>query len=354
MKNKHWHHHVRHNIKRIAQSEELKRHRRLMIGLLIALLGLWYASHSYNQKLETISKSSPVEFGVTYSPYYAQELGLDPQKTFLDMLEKQGIKKIRMSAYWSKIEPKPDSYDFQDLDYYIEQAAIHNASIILAIGYKAPRWPECYQPDWLLTSSAATQKLERLKMLASVVEHYKHAPQIVAWQVENEPFLAFGECQITSKELLKEEVTLVRSLSNKPIMVTDSGEYGTWITPMQLSDIFGTTLYRSAYFAPFGHLNYPIKPWFYRLKSALVRTLFAPHNQKTVVIELQTEPWPTKPLSQVPLAEQLELFPLESFSDNIIYAKRSGFDEIYLWGVEWWYYLKENGHPEYLESLRTL
>jgi len=25
---------------------------------------------------------------------------------------------------------------------------------------------------------------------------------------------------------------------------------------------------------------------------------------------------------------------------------KTNFDEQYLWGVEWWYYLREKGHPE--------
>jgi len=28
------------------------------------------------------------------------------------------------------------------------------------------------------------------------------------------------------------------------------------------------------------------------------------------------------------------------FEDSINYAKRIGFDTIYLWGGEWWYWLK--------------
>ena len=346
------HHQIHHRIKHVAQSEQLKWHRRFIILLLLSLIGLWYTLHNYNQNLETASKNTDVHFGVTYSPYYAAELGLDPKTTFTDMLTTVGIKKVRLSAYWSKIEPQSGVYDFSDLDYYLAQAKEHNATVILAFGYKAPRWPECYQPDWLKNAPIATQRLERLKMIATVVNRYKSYSHIEAWQVENEPFFAFGECQKTSPELLANEVSLVRSISHKPVIVTDSGEYGTWITSMQLSDIFGTTLYRDAYFAPFGHLNFPIKPWYYRFKSLLVRTFFAPNNQKTIVIELQAEPWPSRPLNTVSVNEQIALFSPESFSDNIIYAKRSGFEDIYLWGVEWWYFMKDQGHPEYLQMIQ--
>ena len=32
--------------------------------------------------------------------------------------------------------------------------------------------------------------------------------------------------------------------------------------------------------------------------------------------------------------------------EHVEYAQRTGFDEFYLWGVEWWYWIKLQGHPE--------
>ena len=40
---------------------------------------------------------------------------------------------------------------------------------------------------------------------------------------------------------------------------------------------------------------------------------------------------------------------------NVDYAKRLGTPEIYLWGAEWWYWLKEKkDHPAVWDAARTL
>lgn len=123
---------------------------------------------------------------------------------------------------------------------------------------------------------------------------------------------------------------------------------------MKLSDIFGTTLYRKVYNNIFGDFYYPIPAWHYRLKSDLVRKFFAPENSKTIISELQAEPWVSQPIQDLPLEEQIKKFPLSHLKETVQYAKRTGIDEIYFWGVEWWYYLANHGHPEYLEYAKSL
>ena len=46
--------------------------------------------------------------------------------------------------------------------------------------------------------------------------------------------------------------------------------------------------------------------------------------------------------------------PLTEFISTIDYAKQTGFSEYYWWGAEWWYYLKQNGHPEYWDKVKEL
>ena len=100
--------------------------------------------------------------------------------------------------------------------------------------------------------------------------------------------------------------------------------------------------------------TYPLKPWFYRIKSDLVRQFFAPNNQKTIIVELQAETWSNQTLLETPLDIQLKNFSLQQFKDTVEFAKKTGFSEIYLWGVEWWYYLSQHNHPEYLKYSESL
>lgn len=333
-------------------------HEHLKILLLCLLVILILILIKANNIRDQINLAQPTNFGISYSPQYAQALGLDPKQTYQEILKDLNVKNIRLAAYWNEIEPfdsaQGESYNFTDLDYYISEASKNNVNIILALGYKLFRWPECRAPGWLPLDNTQYREKKQLEMVKKVVEYYENNPTVKIWQVENEPFLKFGICPDANKDFLKTEVNLVKSLSKKPILMTDSGELSTWITPMKLGDYFGTTLYRTVQDNWIGRIDYPIKPWFYRLKASIIKNLFAPQNQKIMITELQTEPWTTKFIKETPKDQQIKDFPVQKMKDNVNFSKKVGFSDIYLWGVEWWYWIKLQGYPEYWEYAREL
>ncbi len=71
-------------------------------------------------------------------------------------------------------------------------------------------------------------------------------------------------------------------------------------------------------------------------------------------MELQAEPWFEKDVYETPIERQLEFINVDILKDNIKYASKVGFGENYLWGAEWWYYMKEQGHPEIWETVKSL
>ena len=79
-------------------------------------------------------------------------------------------------------------------------------------------------------------------------------------------------------------------------------------------------------------------------------------GKKPIVgVELQAEPWLLKRPPLVSLDEQLKAFSFEQFKENIGYAREAGFEKNFLWGLEWWYWMKEKqGHPEFWEEARKL
>ncbi len=323
----------------------------IVISLVLAILGL-FSFQSYVQKLAIPADKTII--GVTYSPRYATYLGLDARQGFLQIVQQLHIKQVRLPIYWSEIEPKEGRYDFQDLDWYVQQAEKNQVELILVTGFKVPRWPECYPPSWLKYSDQQFPQQQLHNMLKTVISRYDHSPAVVAWQIENEPQFAFGECKNRTTDSLTVEVHFVRTLTQKPIVMTDTGEFSSWRTGMRLSDIFGSTLYRDAHFPPVGHLYFPIQPWFYHLKSEMARYFFAPNNQKTIIVELQGEAWVEDGIAHTSIDQQLSLFPLEILKDNIKYAQKAGFDTIYVWGIEWYLYLAQNGHPEFLNFVQSL
>ncbi|OGZ35059.1 MAG: hypothetical protein A2174_00530 [Candidatus Portnoybacteria bacterium RBG_13_41_18] len=321
-----------------------------LIIIAIIVGAVWYLSR------ETADPNRQIEWGVTFSQTFAQKLGLDWKKAYLEILDDLQIKKIRLIAYWPEIEPKEDLWDFRDLDWQIEEASKRDVKIILAVGQKLPRWPECHIPDWVNTPPPGLsdyKKVQLLKYIETTVSRYKNNPAIVVWEVENEPFLNFGECPVLDEKLLDEEIALVRKLDNRPIMVTDSGELSIWYYAAKRADIFGTTMYRWVWHKWLGSWKYPIPPAFFRVKERVVR-LFVGQEKSFIVIELQGEPWGNKQIYEMTTDEQIKYMNFDEFKAGIEYAKQAGFNEYYLWGAEWWWALKQNGHEEYWEYVKEL
>lgn len=178
---------------------------------------------------------------------------------------------------------------------------------------------------------------------------------LLPWQIENEPLLDFGICQRLDTQFLKAEADLVRSQDQRTIILTDSGELNDWIEPMRLADKMGTTMYRKVWNAKFGYLYYPLPPLFYSLKEEVVKRLFQTKAKEVFIAELQAEPWPPgKPLRYLSIADQLKIFSLKDLHNSVTFAQKTGFKEQYLWGVEWWYFMKIQGHSEYWDYAKSL
>ena len=53
-----------------------------------------------------------------------------------------------MVAYWDEIEQTQGVYDFTNISWQLEEAQKRDVNVMLAIGRKVPRYPECFQPEW--------------------------------------------------------------------------------------------------------------------------------------------------------------------------------------------------------------
>lgn len=291
--------------------------------------------------LPVFNPQKSVEFGVTFSKTYAEFLGLDWRATYLAVLDDLGVRKLRLLSEWNQIEPERNRYDFRDLDWQINEAQKRGAEVILVIGERQPRWPECHNPAWLVDASQEEVQDEILEMLKEIVNHYKDQKTILMWQIENEPFLnLFGNCPPGDKNFLKTEIALVKSLDSRPVLITDSGELSTWRKTAHLGDYFGTTIYRSVYNRYFGYFYHFWPPSFYRIKAKLVGL----SQNKILISELQVEPWvKSGSIPDTPIDEQKRAMSLKRIENHLNFARKTGFSPAYLWGVEWWYWLREQG-----------
>ncbi len=291
-----------------------------------------------------IGKSRPAEkivWGADFSQKHAKYLGLDWKKVYLAILDDLKVKNLKISAYWDLIESEEGKYNFEDLDWQMKEAKNREAKIILVMGLKVPRWPECHIPDWARGLSKKEQQARISRLMEETVLRYKDLTAISVWQIENEPFFPFGKCPWSDKAFLKKEIELVRSLddNHRKILISDSGEGSFWINSAKLGDIVGTTMYKKAWFSQLGfYIRYPFPPVFYGRKAEIIKKLF---GKKVICVELQAEPWCPTLLYDCPMEEQQKTMNLERFQKNIEFAKKTGLDEFYLWGAEWWYWMKE-------------
>ena len=325
------------------------------IIVLVVVLALFSIIWAVISALD-FSGRQEVTFGVTFSHKYASQLGLDWTETYWAIINKLGVKNVRLAVYWDLIEEENNFFNLADYEWMVEEAAKKDVNIIMVIGRRTPRWPECHDPKWLASMDKEDQERELMEMLEKVVNHFKKYKNISVWQVENEPLLnLFGKCPPADKGLLAKEVALVRSLDTRPIMITDTGELSSWDEAASLADIFGITMYRVVWNRFIGVWRYPWPPAYYYFKAKRISKKY--NLDKIIVSELQAEPW-TKGgvnIREMKIWDQFDTFDLDDFRSNLEYVKRAGFRESYLWGVEWWYWLKkEKNHPEFWNEAKLI
>jgi hypothetical protein len=309
---------------------------------MLVLVVLWLAQKEVPEK---------IIYGMSFNTMYARELGLDWKKTYEAILVDLGVRQLRLAAHWPMVEPIDDVYNFAEMDYQVKRAEEVGADVVFAVGRRLPRWPECHVPEWAQKLSQSEQQQQTLDYVAVVINRYKNSPAIKYWQIENEPYLevfAKDHCGEFDEAFFEREVAYFRTLDDtRPFLVTDSGNLGTWAGPYKHGDAFGTSVYIHFWNPELGQFRTILPPWFYRLKEGMMTVLYG--QKETMLIELSAEPWLLEPVTNVPIDIQYERMDIEKLNDILEYAKNTRYEKQYLWGAEWWYWLKEKGHPEMWE-----
>lgn len=332
-----------------------KRFWKIFLGIILFIYAVLVAGYGW----VFLGEAEPAEnitWGVNFSHWQAEQLGLDWQETYTTLLDEGGARHFRIPIYWDELEAEKNEYDFSKWDWQLDELEKRGGKAILAIGYKLPRWPECRTPEWLDANPKDLNFTKELfQMIREVVSHYEDHPAVAAWQVENEPLLVFGVCPETDTEVLDLEIELVRKLDpSRPVVVTDTGEWSIWYEAGKRADIVGSTLYRVIHDPGIGYVEYDfIEPRFYAQRERFLH-LWKP-NTPVIVTELQAEPWVTTlPISENSIETQYESMSPERFRDTIEFARHTGLDTFYLWGAEWMVWLNQQGETEIWEHAKTL
>jgi hypothetical protein len=328
----------------------MKRIVKIVIGAFVAVIVCmsWFFVGSVEQ-------SEDIVWGMNFSQKHTQDLGLDWKETYLALLDDLGVEKMKIITHWDLLEPEKDEFYFNDLNWQIQEAEKRDVEILLAIGMKTGRWPECHIPEWAKELDEQEREQRILELITNIVENCEKSKSIVYWQVENEPFFAFGECPKIHRKFLQKEIDLVKSLdsADRQIIISESGEFSFYTKSARMGDVVGITMYKTAWFEELNtYVKYPFPSIFYARKAKIIEKIF---GKKVICIELQAEPWGPVLLYDLRVHEQKKTMDLELFKENIEFAKASGLDEFYLWGGEWWYWLKTTqDSPEIWDYAKTI
>lgn len=338
--------------------------RKIGAVLLMAAGLIWIGAGAYARSIP-VDTNRPVSWGMTFSQKFSSQLGLDWQKNFNAIVSELHPKKMRLIAYWDDIEKERGVFDFSDLDWELARAREEEVRVILTVGMRVPRWPECFMPEWARSLDRESRENALREYLTAIRNRYRNHPALAVWQIENEPFLHyFGQCPARGRHFLEKEIEIFRTENViadpvPPILITDGGEFGDWYRAVRAGDIFGTTMYRRVYPPSIGRyvgiIDYPLSPSFFILKQKLARWLTGEYEKPFIVIELQAEPWGAAGIPTLSYQEQTNIFSPDYFRETIQYARETGFDEYYLWGAEWWYWVRETqGDDRYWEEAKKL
>ncbi len=302
--------------------------------------------------LYMVSISKSMHFGATFSPRYAEFLGLDWQEAYTNTLDQLPLEHMRIPVEWSTHEPVQGEYHFDEIDWIMDESARVGVPVTLAIGQKVPRWPECFIPDWVESENEFVRQEALSVFLETVVLRYKDHEALERWQVENEPFFPFGECPTISWEHVKQEIELVKSLDPEHhIVATASGEQSFWPLRTLDVDVLGVSMYRVVKNQALGIFVFPYRPSFYRAQKILT----SPFIQEVMISELQAEPWGAPELYiEGNMDAAYGAFTVSDLVRHVDYARRSGMNELHFWGIEWWYFLAKNGKPELWIAARDI
>jgi hypothetical protein len=293
--------------------------------------------------------SIPLQMGVSFIPDYAESLGLNPQQTMSALLN-IGVRQFRLTSYWSDIETAPGVYNFSQLDWEFAMAKQYHAKIILTVGLRQPRWPECHPANWINTdASDSTWQPQLETFMSKVINRYKDSPSLQSYQLENEYFLkGFGDCtpyDYTRSRLISEDNLLNRLDPHHPIIIGRSNNGIGLPIGQPKPNEFSVSIYKRVWDAQFTHryFEYPFPAKYYAFMAG-IQKIFTGKNM--IIGELQAEAWPPhgKTIPEISLAEQNKSMNAKILKSRFQYGESTGMRQIELWGAEYWYYRKEILH----------
>jgi hypothetical protein len=297
-----------------------------------------------------MSGKVPPIFGASISIKQCRNFDITPSQVIHAALQDLHLRRFRLMSYWNEHEQKSGQFNFEALDQQVSQIASSGGTISMCLGARQPRWPESHWPSWSLDLPNDKRTEALMRYITEVINRYKDEPAIVSWQLENEALLKnFGEQGDFDRKRIRQEYELVKSIdSSRPVIMTTSTSWGVPIR-RPIPDIVGFSLYRVTHDK--GKYRTSIyQPWIFKLRQRLIKLLW---NRTSFIHELQAEPWGPQNIWEMDIAEQNKSMSLEILQKNLAVADAIALYPIDFWGLEWWYWSKQNGNPRIWNTIKS-
>ncbi|MEP7104569.1 MAG: cellulase family glycosylhydrolase [Chloroflexota bacterium] len=351
-----------------------------MLITTLALLGGHFLTPRHARAHESVG---PVQVGTSFSVRRAEGLGLDWRQTYRD-IEDMHFKVIRLSVYWDQV----DAQGYDQVDWLMQESVRNGQPVVLTVGMKALGWPEYYIPDQYLPRTGSGGDVSRdlvlgdavLPFIQQTVERYRDYPNLVAWQVENEPFNPSGPSRWwIGRDLLERELATVRSAdrTRHRLIVNVFGHFNMQLdaassrsgatlgsllgfdsdsaerdalSVIQPGDILGSDVYTRIGYRFLGRdaVAEADSNWDDRVAEWQATAL--KQGKQAWVTEAQAEPWEADSSTYATPSSFSPPDVERTFHD----LKLAGQSTVLLWGVEYWYWRLQNGDPTWLEAARSI
>ena len=330
--------------------------------------------------------------GISFRTPQVDALGLDTRTTLQTLLT-YPFQLIRLGAYWNRMEPEPEIFHTDELDWQVDAAERAGKHIILCVGpLKTFSYPEFFVPAHHLRSPFPEHSLIKpsaypslltaaTEFITCLVERYKHRQGIVAWQLEHEAVDPLGVEHTWRLDVafVEKEVEAVRKADpTRPIMMNgflptslpvhlsqwwrtrDQGD--SLAVAQHLADIVGIDYYPRHALTTLGtktvYLDGSKNPWHQQRRKQLsiwTRT----HGQKLMVAEGQSEPWEAVTIPPNPYRQGMySCLPervITNYNTCMRWSRREDPLYAYLfWGAEYWMLRKQCADSSYIQAFARI
>jgi beta-galactosidase len=213
-----------------------------------------------HNRTPTEGRNGPIAFGADYNPEQWSE---DVWQDDVRLMQEAGVNLVTVGVFsWARLQPTPDTWDFEWLDRVLDLLHEHGIAVDLATATASPpAWlttahPEMLPVDRLGTvlhqggrqawsPSSAVYREHSLRLVEKMAERYGSHPALSMWHVSNELGCHNGRCysELSAqgfRRWLRERYSDLDTLNRAWATDFWSQHYGAWeeIEPPRIAPSF--------------------------------------------------------------------------------------------------------------------